>query len=64
MVNDSLTQRISNIERELEAVKNKISNNRERFNSAAGSWSDIDAEEFKERVKEERAKSKSEKVEL
>jgi hypothetical protein len=64
MVTDSLTRRISNIERELEAVKNKISNDRDQFNSAAGSWRDIDPEEFKERVKEQINRFKTEKVEI
>ncbi|MFB6145571.1 MAG: hypothetical protein ABEJ99_03635 [Candidatus Nanohaloarchaea archaeon] len=64
MPTDSLSGRIANIERELEAVKRKISGNRKRFKDAAGSWSDIDAEEFKERVREEREKSVSDKVEL
>ncbi|MFB6191669.1 MAG: hypothetical protein ABEJ64_04535 [Candidatus Nanohaloarchaea archaeon] len=63
MASDVISK-ITNIERELEAVKRKISRDKKRFNEAAGSWSDIDAEEFKERVKEEREESTSEKVEL
>jgi hypothetical protein len=45
-------------------VKRKISGDENSFEEAAGSWSDIDAEEFKERVREERDKSISDKVEL
>jgi predicted nucleic acid-binding Zn-ribbon protein len=64
MTTDSLVSRIAKIERELEAVKRELSGNRERFKDAAGSWSDIDAEEFKNRVREEREKSVSDKIDL
>ncbi|MFB6158190.1 MAG: hypothetical protein ABEJ95_00850 [Candidatus Nanohalobium sp.] len=64
MATDTLSDRISNIEMELEAVKRKISGNRKRFLESAGSWSDFDAEEFKERVRKERNRSVSDKVEL
>ncbi len=64
MATDNLSDRISNIERELEAVKRKISGNRKRFEESAGSWSDFDAEEFKDRIREERNRSVSDKVEL
>ena len=64
MSTDSLTGRIANIEKELEAVKRKISGNRKKFKNAAGSWKDIDAEEFKDRVRKERERSVSDRVEL
>jgi predicted nucleic acid-binding Zn-ribbon protein len=64
MSTDSLSGRIANIERELGAVKRKISGNRKRFKDAAASWSDIDTEKFKERVRKGREKSASDKVEL
>jgi hypothetical protein len=51
MDTDTLSDRIPNIERELEAVKRKISGNRERFEESTGSWSDFDAEEFKEGIR-------------
>ena len=57
METDSIAGRITSIERELEAVKEKVSRDREGFENAAGSWGDIDAEEFKERVREGREKS-------
>lgn len=64
MSTDSLSGRIASIERELEDLKREISGNRKRFRNAAGSWEDIDAEEFKEKVREERKRSISDKVEL
>lgn len=64
MPTDSLASRIADIERELEAVKRELSGNRERFKDAAGSWSDIDAEEFKGQLREERENSVSDKVDL
>lgn len=48
MSSNSIAGRIANIEKELEAVKRRLSSNRKRFRSAAGSWSDFDAEEFKD----------------
>ncbi len=51
MDTDTLSDRIPNIERELEAVKRKISGNRERFEESTGSWSHFDAEEFKEGIR-------------
>jgi hypothetical protein len=51
MATDALSDRISNIERELEAVKRKISGSKKRFEESAGSWSDFDAEGFKDRIR-------------
>ena len=63
-MSSTLAGKIADIEKELESVKKKLTHNRERFESSAGSWSDIDEEEFKERVREERENSVGEQVEL
>lgn len=57
MVTESLSERIESIERELEAVKRKVSDDRKRFEEAAGSWSGFDADKFKDRIREDSEES-------